>query len=89
MTGADGARLPEQPVAIRGDTIRLGQLLKLAGLVTSGAQARALLAAAPALVNGEPEARRGRQLHPGDQVIVADVALRVTGLSEPAREDGG
>ncbi len=29
-------------------------------------EARALLDAEPALVNGEPESRRGRQLHPGD-----------------------
>jgi ribosome-associated protein len=28
-------------------------------------------------VNGEPEARRGRQLHPGDEVAVGDEVLRV------------
>ena len=64
-------------VAIRGDTIRLGQLLKLAGVVGAGAEAKAFLATEAVLVNGEPEARRGRQLHPGDEVRVAGEVLRV------------
>ena len=50
--------------------IRLGQLLKLAGVAESGTDAKDLLAAGAVRVNGEPEARRGRQLHPGDVVAV-------------------
>ncbi|HEX5191370.1 MAG TPA: RNA-binding S4 domain-containing protein [Solirubrobacteraceae bacterium] len=65
-------------VPIRSDTIRLGQLLKLAGVSDSGAEARALLAGGGVAVNGEPETRRGRQLHPGDVVTADDVDLRVT-----------
>lgn len=64
-------------VAIRGDMIRLGQLLKLADVVDSGGELKLLLAEAEVLVNGEPESRRGRQLHPGDVVTVAGDALRV------------
>ena len=64
-------------VAIRGDMIRLGQLLKLADVVDSGGELKALLAEAEVLVNGEPESRRGRQLHPGDVVTVAGDELRV------------
>lgn len=64
-------------VAIRGDTIRLGQLLKLAGVVGGGGELKAFLAATRVLVNGEPDVRRGRQLHPGDVVAVADEELRV------------
>jgi ribosome-associated protein len=59
-------------VPIRGDTIRLGQLLKLAGVVGTGGELKALLAETTVLVNGEPDARRGRQLHPGDTVRVGD-----------------
>jgi ribosome-associated protein len=55
---------------IRGDMIRLGQLLQYAGLADSGGEAKQLLAADAVTVNGEPEARRGRQLHPGDVVAV-------------------
>jgi ribosome-associated protein len=65
-------------IPIRGETIRLGQLLKLAGVVSSGSEVKALLADEPLLVNGEPEARRGRQLHPGDAVRVGEHELRVT-----------
>ncbi len=66
-----------QDVPIRGETIRLGQLLKLAGIVGGGGEVRRFLAEATVLVNGEPEARRGRQLHPGDTVRVNDDELRV------------
>ena len=66
-------------IHIRGDTIRLGQLLKLAGLIGSGSEAKDLLVTEQVLVNGEPEERRGRQLHAGDVVQVGDEELRVTG----------
>ena len=64
-------------LAIRGDTIRLGQLLKLAGVVDAGGELKAFLADEDVTVNGEPEARRGRQLHPGDVVVAAGEELRV------------
>jgi ribosome-associated protein len=64
-------------VAIRGDMIRLGQLLKLADVVDSGGELKALLAEAEVLVNGARESRRGRQLHPGDVVTVAGDELHV------------
>lgn len=66
-----------QEVEIRGDMIRLGQLLKLAALADSGADARALLLANGVTVNGEPEARRGRQLHRGDLVSVGGQTVKV------------
>ena len=59
-----------QDVEIRGEMIRLGQLLKLVGAVGAGGDAKALLAAEPAIVNGEPETRRGRQLREGDEVRI-------------------
>jgi len=64
-------------VPIRGDMVRLGQLLKLAGVIDAGAEAKAFLATEPVLVNGEPDARRGRQLHPGDEVEVGEERLRI------------
>jgi len=64
-------------IAIRGETIRLGQLLKLSGLADTGAHARELLAAGGIRVNGAPETRRGRQLHGGDVVAAAGAEMRV------------
>jgi ribosome-associated protein len=66
-------------VQIRGDMIRLGQLLKLAGVVDSGGETHELLAHEAVLVNGEGEQRRGRQLHPGDVVAVAGEELEIVG----------
>jgi ribosome-associated protein len=65
-------------VPIRDDAIRLGQFLKLAGVVGAGGEAKALLAEGGVHVNGEPEERRGRQLHPGDTVQVDDEKFVVT-----------
>jgi ribosome-associated protein len=64
-------------VEIRGDTIRLGQALKLSGLAGSGGEARALVEAGGVTVNGEVERRRGRQLHPGDVVAVEGEKVRI------------
>ena len=64
-------------VPIRDDIIRLGQLLKVAGLVGSGGEVKALLEAGLVLVNGEAEARRGRQLRDGDVVVVGSDEVRV------------
>ncbi len=58
-------------VAVGERGIRLGQLLKLVGLVDSGGAARGLLESGEVRVNGEPEVRRGRQLAVGDVVECA------------------
>jgi len=67
-----------QEIEIRGEMIRLGQLLKLSNLAGSGADARDLLLGSAVTVNGEIETRRGRQLRRGDVVAIGDEALRVT-----------
>jgi ribosome-associated protein len=64
-------------IAIRGDTIRLGQALKLSGLADSGGAARALVESGGVTVNGDVERRRGRQLHPGDVVAVEGETVRI------------
>ena len=73
-------------VPIRDQSIRLGQLLKLANLVESGADAKPVVQDGLVRVNGEVETRRGRQLHPGDVVELAGVAARVVEASEAAEE---
>ncbi len=66
-------------VILRGEDIRLGQLLKFAGIADSGGEAKELLASGSVTVNGEPEARRGRTLRAGDVVGVAEEQLRIVG----------
>ncbi|OJX95595.1 MAG: RNA-binding protein [Micrococcales bacterium 73-15] len=70
-------------VPIRDETIRLGQLLKLAGVVDDGTDAKFLLADEAVRVNGEVDERRGRQVRRGDTVEVSlprgVVVVRVTG----------
>jgi ribosome-associated protein len=65
-------------VPIRDTEIRLGQFLKLADLVDTGADAKAVLADGRVSVNGEVETRRGRRLVPGDRVELDGLPVRVT-----------
>jgi ribosome-associated protein len=68
----------EREVQIRDETIRLGQLLKLVGIIDSGSEAKAFLALQSVLVNDEREMRRGRQLRRGDTIRVGEQQLLVT-----------
>jgi ribosome-associated protein len=63
-------RPPVRDVEVREDGIRLGQLLKLAGLVDIGSDVKVLLEQGVVTVGGRPEQRRGRQLRHGDVVAV-------------------
>lgn len=73
MSPADEPR----DVTIRDASIRLGQLLKLAGVVDSGGEARELIVDGKVRVNGAVDRRRGRQLRGGDVVEVLGERLRV------------
>lgn len=57
-------------IEISEDSIRLGQLLKFANVVTDGGEAKALIAGGDVSVDGEPETRRGRQVRVGSLVEV-------------------
>jgi ribosome-associated protein len=65
-------------VPINGEMIRLGQLLKLAGVVDDGAQARALIEDGEVSVDGQVDHRRGRQVRPGSTVELGQTRIRVT-----------
>ena len=69
-------------IEISTETIRLGQLLKLANLVDSGSDAKTLLMGGEVLVNDEVEVRRGRQLRHGDIVTLDDVSVRILRTSQ-------
>lgn len=65
-------------IPIRDEVIRLGQFLKLANLIDSGSEAKAVIADGLVQVNGEVETRRGRQLRVDDVVTVGGQSARVT-----------
>lgn len=70
-------------VAISGDSIRLGQFLKLANLVESGGHAKEVIAAGEVQVNGEVVTSRGFSLVDADVVHLAGTsATVVTGAEE-------
>lgn len=61
---------PERTVRIHTETITLGALLKWAGVVGTGGEAKTLIAARRVLVNGQVETKRGRRVAAGDLVAV-------------------
>jgi ribosome-associated protein len=65
----------EVEVGERG--IRLGQLLKLVGMVDTGGAAKELLESGQVLLNGQPETRRGAQLAVGDVVEAGGRSVRM------------
>ena len=56
----------DSSISIRDEFIKLGQAMKLAGLVGSGVEAKIPIEEGQVSVNGEKETRRGRKLYKGD-----------------------
>lgn len=69
-----------QQVPIRDESIRLGQLLKLASLVQDGAMARMVIENSEVSVDGEVVVRRGTQVRPGE--VVEYAGQRITPVQE-------
>ena len=55
-----------EEIRIKDDHIKLGQALKLAGLVSSGVDAKFVIQDGQVKVNGEIDTRRGKKLYSGD-----------------------
>ena len=66
-------------VEIQDDFIKLGQLLKLADLVSSGAEAKVVITEGQVKVNGEVETRRGKKIYPQDIVEYQGEKVMVIG----------
>lgn len=69
-----------QEIVIKDDYIKLGQALKLAGLVGSGVEAKILIQDGLVTVNGEVEERRGRKLVPDDVFSLEGNDVKVVAL---------
>lgn len=63
-------------VAISGESIKLGQFIKLASLVGTGGEAKELIAEGAVTVNGDTETRRGATLQIGDEVCIEGTCAR-------------
>ena len=55
-------------ITIRDEFIKLGQAMKLAGLVESGVEAKIEIQEGFVKVNGEVELQRGKKIYPGDVI---------------------
>ncbi|MBO6166091.1 MAG: RNA-binding S4 domain-containing protein [Eubacterium sp.] len=54
-------------ITIKDEFIKLGQAMKLAGLVDSGVEAKEVIQNGEVMVNGETDTRRGKKLYSGDR----------------------
>ena len=66
-----------ETITITTDYIKLQDLLKLAGVVYTGGEAKVLIQEGAVTVNGEVCTQRGKKLRPGDTVRLGDAALTV------------
>lgn len=66
-----------EKIKIKDDFIKLGQALKLAGLVDSGVDAKFVIQDGLVAVNGEVTTQRGKKLYPGDEVSFEGESFRV------------
>ena len=62
---------------IRDDFIKLGQAMKLAGMVGSGVDAKMLIQDGQVEVNGEVEYQRGKKLHEGDVITFNGESVQI------------
>ncbi len=65
-------------IKLKEEYIKLGQTLKAAGLVDTGAEAKLAVQDGYVKVNGEVEYQRGKKLHAGDQVFYNNETIEIT-----------
>lgn len=64
-------------IAIKDEFIKLGQALKLAGVVQDGVQAKYVIQDGLVKVNGEVDERRGRKVYEGDIISFEGNEIKV------------
>ena len=64
-------------IKIRDEFIKLGQALKLAGVVEDGVEAKYAIQDGLVQVNGEVDQRRGRKVYEGDVITFEDQDIKV------------
>lgn len=66
-----------ETIKLRDEFIKLGQALKAAGLVDSGAQAKAVILDGLVKVNGETACQRGKKLFDGDELCYNGQTVKI------------
>lgn len=64
-------------ITIRDDFIKLGQAMKLAGMVGSGVDAKFVIQDGLVKVNGQVETQRGKKLHEGDIITYNGESIQI------------
>ena len=67
-------------IPITTEYIKLNALLKFAGVVGTGGEAKQAIEAGEVAVNGEVCTMRGKKLRPGDRVVFAGQELEIISL---------
>lgn len=67
----------DKEFSLKGEYIKLEQLLKVVGILDKGGQAKIYLTSNPVLVNGHEENRRGAKIHRGDTVVAEGITVKV------------
>ena len=66
-----------QEIKLRDEFIKLGQALKLAGVVEDGVEAKYAIQDGLVKVNGEVDESRGRKVYEGDVITFEDQEIKV------------
>ena len=64
-------------IILRDEFIKLGQALKAAGLVETGADAKAVILDGEVQVNGETCLQRGKKLYDGDSFVFENTVVNI------------
>ncbi len=65
-------------VKIKDDYIKLGQAMKLGGMVGSGVEAKIAIQGGEVTLNGRTELQRGKKLHDGDIVSYHGETIQIS-----------
>ena len=69
--------MKKETVTISTEFIKRDALLKFAGMVNSGGEAKTLIQEGDVLVNGEVCTMRGKKLRPGDTVTLGEETVSI------------
>lgn len=64
-------------ITIRDDFIKLGQAMKLGGMVSSGVEAKMAIQEGMVQVNGRTETQRGKKLYEGDVITFNGESMQI------------